>query len=30
MMLDTFQRVFNKEERQMKALTGLGSEEFSK
>lgn len=30
MMLDTFQLVFNKDERHMKALTGLGSEEFSK
>lgn len=29
-MLDTFQLVFNKGERQMKALTGLSSEEFSK
>ena len=29
-MLDTFQIVFNKNERQMKALTGLSSEEFSK
>lgn len=29
-MLDTFRRAFNKDERQMKALTGLSSEEFSK
>ena len=29
-MLDTFQLVFNVDERQMKALTGLSSEEFSK
>ena len=29
-MLDTFQLIFNKDERQMKALTGLSSEEFSK
>ncbi len=29
-MLDTFQLVFNQDERQMKALTGLSSKEFSK
>lgn len=29
-MLETFRRAFNKDERQMKALTGLDSEEFSK